>query len=36
MTGSPSFLQKLLFAVLGPIAKMRGYRGWYPQYSHAD
>jgi mannose-6-phosphate isomerase-like protein (cupin superfamily) len=29
----PIFVQKLLFAVLGPIAKMRGYRAWYPQYS---
>ena len=32
----PIFLQKLLFAVLGPIAKMRGYRASYPQYSRAD
>ena len=32
----PLFLQKLLFAVLGPIAKMRGYRAWYPQYSSVD
>jgi len=32
----PLFLQKLLFAVLGPIAKMRGYRAWYPAYSRSD
>src|SRR6185295_13901172 len=32
----PLFLQKLLFAVLGPIAKLRGYRAWYPKYSRSD
>jgi hypothetical protein len=26
-------MQRLLFAVLAPIAKLRGYRAWYPQYS---
>ena len=32
----PIFLQKLLFAVLNPIAKLRGYRAWYPEYSRVD
>ena len=29
----PIPLQRALFAVLAPIAKLRGYRTWYPQYS---
>jgi hypothetical protein len=29
----PVFLQKALFAALGPLARLRGYRPRYPQYS---
>ncbi len=29
----PVLIQRLLFAVLAPIAKLRGYRAWYPTYS---
>ena len=29
----PVFMQRLLFAVLVPIAKLLGYRAWYPEYS---
>jgi hypothetical protein len=29
----PVPLQRALFAVLGPIARLRGYRPWYPEYS---
>jgi mannose-6-phosphate isomerase-like protein (cupin superfamily) len=29
----PRLVQRALFAVLGPIARLRGYRAWYPDYS---
>jgi mannose-6-phosphate isomerase-like protein (cupin superfamily) len=29
----PVPVQKALFAVLGPLARLRGYRPWYPEYS---
>jgi mannose-6-phosphate isomerase-like protein (cupin superfamily) len=29
----PIPLQRVMFAVLGPIARLRGYRPWYPAYS---
>jgi mannose-6-phosphate isomerase-like protein (cupin superfamily) len=28
----PRPLQKVIFGALAPLAKARGYRGWYPQY----
>jgi len=28
----PPAVQKLLFAILAPIARWRGYRGSYPEY----
>jgi mannose-6-phosphate isomerase-like protein (cupin superfamily) len=31
----PAAVQKLLFSALRPIAKARGYRGTYPQYSRS-
>ena len=32
----PLPLQRALFALLGPIARLRGYRPWYPAYSSID
>lgn len=29
----PILLQRLLFAIVGPFAKLCGYRAWYPKYS---
>jgi hypothetical protein len=31
----PAAIQSAVFAVLRPIAKARGYRGTYPQYSRS-
>lgn len=31
-TKPPRVVQKMLFSLLGPIARMRGYRGSYPEY----
>jgi hypothetical protein len=33
LTRPPVILQKALFAVLGPLARLRGYRPVYPRYS---
>lgn len=27
-------VQRVMFGLLGPIGRMRGYRGIYPQYCH--
>ena len=35
MKRPPAAIQKLLFAILVPIAKRRGYRATYPQYGHS-
>jgi mannose-6-phosphate isomerase-like protein (cupin superfamily) len=32
----PRPLQRVLFAVLAPIARLRGYRAWYPEYSDPE
>jgi quercetin dioxygenase-like cupin family protein len=32
----PMLMQKALFAVLGPIARLLGYRSSYPQYSRSE
>ena len=32
----PRPLQRALFAVLAPIARLRGYRAWYPEYSDPE
>ena len=32
----PRPVQRALFAVLAPIARLRGYRAWYPEYSDPE
>ncbi len=32
----PRLMQRALFAILGPIARLRGYRAWYPEYSDPE
>ena len=32
----PMLMQKVLFAVLGPVARLSGYRASYPQYSRPE
>jgi quercetin dioxygenase-like cupin family protein len=32
LTRPPRLVQKVLFAVLAPVARLKGYRGSYPQY----
>jgi len=29
----PAFVQRLMFVPLAAVGRLRGYRGWYPQYS---
>jgi hypothetical protein len=29
----PLYVQKALLAVLAPVGRALGYRGWYPRYS---
>ena len=31
---SPRAVQRVMFGLLGPIGRMRGYRGIYPEYCH--
>lgn len=33
-TKPPRVLQTVMFGLLGPVGRMRGYRGIYPEYSH--
>ena len=33
-TRPPRAVQAVMFGLLGPLGRMRGYRGIYPEYSH--
>ena len=33
LVNPPQFIQRILFGIMAPIGKLRGYRGYYPEYS---